>query len=98
MIPVWQMVFGVCVGLVALLLVRPPQVGYHQERRRKSTNSEDRYTPGFNSSPGDDCVICLMELENENMTYLPCGHALHDNCIEQYKRHKKNCPICREPM
>ncbi|XP_039970696.1 uncharacterized protein LOC126751518 [Bactrocera neohumeralis] len=98
MIPVWQMMLGVCVGLVAFLLVRPPQVGYHQERRRKSTSSADGYTPRFNSSPGDACAICLLELENDNMTYLRCGHALHDSCIKQCKQHTEYCPLCRERM
>ncbi|XP_018793109.1 PREDICTED: RING-H2 finger protein ATL5-like [Bactrocera latifrons] len=98
MIPVWQVMVGAFVGLFALLLVRPPQVGYHQERRRKSTNSEDGYTPRFNSSPGDACAICLKKLENENMTYLRCGHALHENCFKQCKLYTENCPLCCKPM
>lgn len=58
MIPVWQMMLGVCVGLVVLILSRPQAVGYHSDggsgsggrsRRRNSTSSESGYKPRFNS-------------------------------------------------
>ncbi|XP_011185531.1 uncharacterized protein LOC105214049 [Zeugodacus cucurbitae] len=107
MIPVWQMMLGVCVGLVALIFVRPQALSYDREggsasggrsRRRKSTSDQSAYTPRFNSSPGDACVICLLDMQNDNMTYLRCGHAMHDKCFTECKRHTKNCPVCRERM
>lgn len=96
MIPIWQMMLGVCVGLVAFLLVRPQPIAY--QPRRKSTSDESEYTQRFNSSPGDACVICLREMKNDNMTYLRCGHAMHDDCFKECKQYTKNCPMCRQQM
>nr|XP_036233659.1 E3 ubiquitin-protein ligase MPSR1 isoform X2 [Bactrocera oleae] len=49
-------------------------------------------------SPGDACVICLREMKNDNMTYLRCGHAMHDDCFKECKQYTKNCPMCRQQI
>ncbi|XP_022209970.2 uncharacterized protein LOC111065850 [Drosophila obscura] len=48
------------------------------------------------SLPGDDCTICLDPLTQHNMLHLPCQHAMHNECLAQYKASgATNCSICR---
>lgn len=44
----------------------------------------------------DKCLICLVKfLETDNIRYMPCLHLFHSNCIYQWLRRKKNCPLCK---
>ncbi|XP_017102332.2 uncharacterized protein [Drosophila bipectinata] len=50
------------------------------------------------SLPGDDCPICLDPLTKNDMRFLSCKHAQHNQCLAQYRYSGgKACPICREP-
>lgn len=41
-----------------------------------------------------DCVICFEPAEYEKIE--PCGHAMHEKCIEKWlAMNKKTCPTCR---
>ncbi|KAL6760801.1 hypothetical protein V8C86DRAFT_1041498 [Haematococcus lacustris] len=47
------------------------------------------------SSPTPMCAICLMEYELACMLrQLPCGHAFHVTCIDQWLRKHRCCPLC----
>ena len=51
------------------------------------------YKFSFNQN---NCSICLEKfLEKDNITYLPCLHLFHENCIFEWLKRKKNCPICK---
>jgi hypothetical protein len=42
----------------------------------------------------EDCRICLMKFENnENILILPCLHIFHNNCIMNWLKNKKTCPL-----
>lgn len=47
------------------------------------------------------CTICLDEITDNNISYLPCCHGFHQECFNCYItekiKSKKNisCPICR---
>jgi Ring finger domain len=47
------------------------------------------------------CTICLEEINDNNVSYLPCCHGFHQECFTNYVsakiRSKRNvsCPICR---
>tara|TARA_Y100001980_G_C14433794_1_gene221648 strand:- start:50 stop:448 length:399 start_codon:yes stop_codon:yes gene_type:complete len=43
------------------------------------------------------CSICL-EYCNDAPMYVKCGHAYHQNCIEEWLSSKTSCPICREKI
>ncbi|XP_036330668.1 E3 ubiquitin-protein ligase RNF167-like [Rhagoletis pomonella] len=88
MIPVWQMLIAACVGLVVLVLIRPRPIGYDQKPRNS-----------FNTTPEERCPICLDEMTNRGMRYLPCGHAMHEKCYQESQRNVvRNCPVCRCPL
>ena len=45
------------------------------------------------------CSICLEKfLEKDYIIYLPCFHLYHENCIFDWLKRKKNCPICKKKI
>jgi len=46
--------------------------------------------------PESDCIICLESLSNEEMSVqTECDHYFHKKCLEEWKKVRPNCPICR---
>ncbi len=45
------------------------------------------------------CCICLNSLDTEGLgrRWLPCGHAMHELCVTELRRHVASgrCPLCR---
>ena len=50
-------------------------------------------------SQQSDCSICLESLDNAGSDLtkvaLPCGHAFHKACIEDWLHIQSRCPVCR---
>ena len=45
------------------------------------------------------CSICLTNFEDEcDVSVIDCEHLFHTDCIKEWSRYKKNCPICREEL
>ena len=45
-----------------------------------------------------NCIICLSELGNRNITTLDCGHSFHYGCIFRWNTQHNSCPYCRNPI
>ena len=47
-----------------------------------------------------DCCICLNDLftSREASTALPCSHAIHVSCRNEWMKKNIGCPICRKTM
>ena len=46
-----------------------------------------------------DCSICLVDFEDDDSVSLTnCKHLFHNNCITEWSRYKKDCPICRAKL
>lgn len=41
------------------------------------------------------CVICIEPVHSDAISVTRCGHAFHDECIEQWLHVDPRCPICR---
>ncbi|XP_034114982.1 uncharacterized protein LOC117575014 [Drosophila albomicans] len=47
------------------------------------------------SRPGDKCRICLQVMTRETMSFMNCGHAVHNgDCFEAYRRTRRDCSYC----
>tara|TARA_B100001057_G_C22791600_1_gene927848 strand:+ start:851 stop:1228 length:378 start_codon:yes stop_codon:yes gene_type:complete len=46
----------------------------------------------YNSS--HKCIICMDPL-NEQSFALPCAHTFHTDCINDWLKIKKECPVCK---
>ena len=48
---------------------------------------------------GEQCAICRMEFEdNDVMRVLPCRHAEHAECLDQWLRLNRSCPLCQRDV
>jgi len=48
---------------------------------------------------GYRCTICLIELKNgDSAKQLSCDHIFHSDCIDEWLRRKKACPVCRNEV
>ena len=41
----------------------------------------------------NECCICLVELGN-NIALSKCNHAFHEDCLRQWLRNRRVCPLC----
>ena len=46
----------------------------------------------------NSCTICLADIEETNITTLPCGHSFHYSCIFTWNAQHNTCPFCRQPL
>lgn len=68
-------------GLSADTIASLPSTNY------KSQNNEE--------TEADSCVICRLDYEDgDGLTTLPCNHAYHSDCINNWLKINKACPIC----
>ena len=45
---------------------------------------------------GEQCSICRMEFEGgDELRCLPCGHAEHAECLDQWLAINRSCPLCQ---
>lgn len=41
------------------------------------------------------CSICLESYNNQDIYILHCQHSFHRDCLNDWIKHKSNCPLCR---
>lgn len=47
---------------------------------------------------GDQCPICMEDLQNTNITITKCGHKFCHTCIDAHSYLNNECPLCRSNM
>jgi len=56
-----------------------------------SIDNKDKYD--------NSCSICLVDFElNSEIGITNCDHVFHKECITEWSRYKKDCPVCREEL
>ncbi|ESN97514.1 hypothetical protein HELRODRAFT_137876, partial [Helobdella robusta] len=44
----------------------------------------------------DNCPICLEPFQDGSFVFeLQCGHVFHPQCIDEWFRNARSCPVCR---
>ena len=81
-------------------------IQHHQQHHQQYYNDNDsdvddkiKLTQVLNESIKDDvCVICLLQLceENNTVVELNCVHQFHSDCIQEWLNHKRECPLCKK--
>lgn len=56
-----------------------------------ATSSSSRST-ALGEEP--QCCICL-DSEQHEWTWLQCAHKFHNECLEEWLRTERRCPVCR---
>jgi len=53
---------------------------------------------GGASFEGQTCSVCLGEYaRGETLTLLGCGHHFHADCLDEWLRRRRVCPLCKKP-
>ncbi|CAK80610.1 unnamed protein product (macronuclear) [Paramecium tetraurelia] len=56
---------------------------------KKMIDKQQAYKP-------QECSICLMDIQlNDQKGLLQCCHVFHKNCLQQWQKRSKVCPVCR---
>ncbi|KAF9189528.1 hypothetical protein BGZ51_004134 [Haplosporangium sp. Z 767] len=51
------------------------------------------------SSSSPMCSICLYEYEDlDTLRRLPCDHDFHKDCVDEWLRLKRTCPLCKQDI
>ena len=51
------------------------------------------------SELGEPCCICMSPFKiNDIVSELQCAHVFHNECIQEWGKHKQVCPLCRIPI
>lgn len=80
----------------------------HHQQYYNDNDSDDyvldckiKLTQVLNESIKDDvCVICLLQLceENNTVVELNCVHQFHSDCFQQWLNNKRECPLCKKKI
>ena len=64
-----------------------------EEKEKKCTKYlEFTVTKEFENN---ECIICLESMkENDIVIVLGCGHKYHKDCLVEWFKRKKICPLC----
>ncbi|KAJ6353532.1 hypothetical protein OIU76_002530 [Salix suchowensis] len=68
-------------GLSAATIASLPSINYKTGSSQNGSN--------------DSCVICRLDYEDgETLTLLSCKHSYHSECINNWLKINKACPVC----
>jgi len=63
----------------------------------KHYNKEAEVVEAVETTPESEvCSICLGDVDQDFQT--KCKHYFHAKCLEDWKRYKENCPLCRRAL
>mmetsp|Transcript_18557 Transcript_18557/g.33529 ORF Transcript_18557/g.33529 Transcript_18557/m.33529 type:complete len:121 (-) Transcript_18557:898-1260(-) len=66
---------------------------------RQSTMASVERLPHVEATAAHSCCICLEFVEPPAVvTVLPCNHAFHSGCVDNWLQYKPCCPLCKEEL
>jgi hypothetical protein len=70
--------------------------------RGASQDEINKYTQAYKAveiPKESNCVVCQSEFQKqEEIRTLPCKHSFHKDCIDQWLKINKTCPICKKDI
>lgn len=55
--------------------------------------------PGTAAHPVRRCAVCRLEFERDDeVRLLPCKHYYHPECVGEWLKHNKTCPVCSKEV
>ncbi|GFO50161.1 RING finger protein 44 [Plakobranchus ocellatus] len=65
-------------------------------RRSQPDSSDGAGRPGSNQI---FCVFCMSDFEDKHLLrMLPCLHEFHAECIDEWLKTHRTCPLCRRDV
>lgn len=82
---------------------RSPKTTDRQGKRKRSLNARldlenEKRIKMINKNihlKSDECPICMESLDSDICMINPCGHTFHCQCVNQARKSKNTCPLCR---
>jgi len=55
--------------------------------------------PAVSAETSEDCTVCQCKFKlGEKISPLSCGHKFHHDCLQEWGKHKQECPLCRSSI
>ncbi|KAG0224230.1 hypothetical protein BGW41_005177 [Actinomortierella wolfii] len=81
---------------------RPPVVTPQQPMATMTIENQGIFVDGHLVHEGGEeaissrCSICLCEYEDgEELRHMPCNHFFHRECLDEWLKLKRTCPLCK---
>lgn len=58
-------------------------------------NINPRIKSSFLTEDDTSCAICIMQLNEQKVLRLNCGHLFHSACVRDWNQANSICPVCR---
>ncbi|KAH0786684.1 40S ribosomal protein S30 [Histomonas meleagridis] len=65
------------------------------DAKRKVGPNSQSHANSADIEHDNTCIICRLEMTENDSKKLPCGHCLHTDCLERWTMQQMKCPICR---
>lgn len=73
----------------------PRREGASEEEITSNTETLDFSPDQFPDQADARCVVCLGDYEQEDkLRRLACGHIFHVECVDEWLKRHKTCPLC----
>ncbi|CAM9362994.1 unnamed protein product, partial [Discosporangium mesarthrocarpum] len=93
LVPVLCFCLPVVIRVLAMLQGPARRKGARQEEIEKLPTVTFDDIEGFDD---ESCAICLADYEGSDMLrQLPCNHAFHQKCVDDWLKYNASCPNCR---
>jgi len=97
MVPVFCFCLPCVIRLLAALHEPPPSRG--ASRRAINDLPITTYTDTMDLGDDPSCPVCLTPFENgDRLRLLPCKHAFHQPCVDEWLNRNASCPVCRRTI
>lgn len=66
-----------------------------KKKEENIKNNMDDYIILNKDFENNECLICLeYMIKGDKIKILECGHVYHYNCIKEWFKRKRECPLC----
>ncbi|KAG0045867.1 hypothetical protein BGZ83_008913 [Gryganskiella cystojenkinii] len=70
-----------------------------QQQQPQQIENDQTQAGNHNNRISTACPICLCDYEDlEELRHLPCDHFFHKECVDEWLKLKRTCPLCKRDI
>mmetsp|Transcript_10398 Transcript_10398/g.15075 ORF Transcript_10398/g.15075 Transcript_10398/m.15075 type:complete len:101 (-) Transcript_10398:202-504(-) len=59
----------------------------------------EKFEPDGTPEEDRSCIVCISDHDvGDMLRVLPCQHAFHRKCVDQWLQLDKSCPLCKQDI